>query len=106
MAYQALQHRAKMGTVATPAAHRTGIQRLANLPEARRRDRPIRFVEFQASGIPVKAQEGDKTAAFGFQVRDQRLVMNFQDRARKDRSPMIGHTFDFDGPCRALLQIA
>src|SRR5579871_6274135 len=54
-----LHQRIEARTIAAPALDRTLVERLSDLRDARGFHRPIRFVEFQATLVPRKAQEGD-----------------------------------------------
>src|ERR1700722_5763406 len=83
-----------MALIMAPAANRTAIQGLPDLPSARGPDRALSVMKIKAAPLPVKTKKTDQSAAFTFEVPDQVLILNFQDAVWKHLAPMRNQTFN------------
>ena len=75
---QNLQQRPQVPFIFAPAAERTREQRLAHLPSARGRHRPLGLMEVEAGGLPIETQEFDQAPALALQIRNQSFVVDRQ----------------------------
>src|SRR5271165_4255104 len=94
-----------MPLVFSPASDRAGKEGLANLPKARSEDRPLCFMKFEASGLPVETEEFDQPPALCFQVGYQLLVVDHQHLQRQHAQPMLRQPVHLQKPPPAIGQI-
>src|SRR5688572_27519397 len=75
--------------IVAPAANGMAIDRLANLPPARRTDAALSLVELRTSRLPIDSAELDKAPDHWLGVGYQRFIVDFQHRSREHRLPMV-----------------
>src|SRR5688572_25895588 len=75
--------------VVAPATDSMVIDRLPNLPPARRTDAALSLVELRTSRLPIDSAELDQAPDHRFGVSYQRFIVDFQNRIREHRLPMV-----------------
>ena len=81
---------AEPGLLAPPARDRSGIDRLARLPQARGPDRPLVALGAKAGIVPVETGKGDQPPGDGLAVGNQILVIDFgKPLTRQRRASML-----------------
>ena len=100
-----LQQRTQVALIITPASDRTGVERLAHLPAARRCDDPLRAMEIHAGRLPIQAEKGYQLAAFGLEICDQCFVLDVEHPKRQCPTPMRSQTFRLEISPTAIGQI-
>ena len=75
--------------VVLPAGHGLLVDRLANLGDAGRANRPIGAMEFQAGRIPFQPAGRQQPPGDALEVGHRLLVIDLVDRHRQHRSPVV-----------------
>ena len=95
---QRIPQRAELRLVATPALQRAAINRLADLNVAQRGDRPLGFVEAQATIIPRQAAKVEQPASLLLEIVDDVLVAHIEHAAGwqqpRANGPSVGYSRD------------
>ena len=84
-----------MAPVITPAADRAGIERLAHLPMAGRRNSALGPEKFKARRFPGQSEEGNESPALAFKITDQSFVLHFMPAERQHATPVRDQPTDF-----------
>src|SRR5688572_7962667 len=75
--------------IVAPATDGMAINRLPYLPPARRTDAALSLVELRTSRLPIDSAELDQAPDHWLGVGYQRFIVDFQDRIRENRLPMV-----------------